>query len=287
MIPRRLILNNSKNYSKRGLLTLGTLTPSAKFRLESPTSVAVIQGATGGIGSEFTRQLLVNTKSKVIATARNPHQSPELNTLKELYPDRLSLVALDVSNKASIEAASAQIKSITSNVDLLVNCSGVLHTKDFPMLPEKKFSDFNEDQFLYSMRVNALGPTLFTKEIIALLVADRKSRNPAVVANLSARTGSISDNNLGGWYSYRATKATLNMLTKTASVEHKRSGICFVNLHPGTVATKMSALFTSNIKPDKILTPEASVKKLLDVINALELTDSGEFLDYSGLKIQY
>ena len=118
--------------------------------------------------------------------------------------------------------------------------------------------------------VNTIGPTLVGKYFIPFLRKDARS----VFAFLSARVGSISDNKLGGWYSYRASKTALNQIIKNFSIEVKRSNInaIFVGLQPGTVKSYLSKPFEKNVKADKLFTPDYSAEKLLDIISCLLYT---------------
>jgi len=135
------------------------------------------------------------------------------------------------------------------------------------------------------LRINTVGPSLVAKHFLPLLQKDSKS----VFACLSARVGSIEDNRLGGWYAYRASKAALNMILKTLSIELARSNpnaIC-VGLHPGTVDTALSMPFQGNVKPDKLFTPGKSASALLSVVNRLRQTDTGKCFAWNGEVIPY
>ena len=131
--------------------------------------------------------------------------------------------------------------------------------------------------------VNTIGPTLVGKYFIPFLRKDARS----VFAFLSARVGSISDNKLGGWYSYRASKTALNQIIKNFSIEVKRSNInaIFVGLQPGTVKSYLSKPFEKNVKADKLFTPDYSAEKLLDVISNLTNENSGKVYAWDGEEI--
>ena len=131
--------------------------------------------------------------------------------------------------------------------------------------------------------VNTIGPTLVGKYFIPFLRKDARS----VFAFLSARVGSISDNKLGGWYSYRASKTALNQIIKNFSIEVKRSNAnaIFVGLQPGTVKSYLSKPFEKNVKADKLFTPDYSAEKLLDVISNLTNENSGKVYAWDGEEI--
>jgi NAD(P)-dependent dehydrogenase (short-subunit alcohol dehydrogenase family) len=114
-----------------------------------------------------------------------------------------------------------------------------------------------------------------------------KSKNLTKIINISARVGSIGDNKLGGWYSYRMSKAGLNMFTKTLSVEIKRYNSIVLSIHPGTTDTDLSKPFQKNINTNKLFTTEYSVNSMLNVINNATIDSTGKFLAYDGTEIEY
>ena len=139
----------------------------------------------------------------------------------------------------------------------------------------------------HSFEVNAIGPLLMMKAFAPMLTTrgELKNRPPPVVANLSARVGSIGDNRLGGWYSYRSSKAALNQATKTAALELGRRGGWAVALHPGTCATNLSAPFQKGVPAEKLFPVERGAAQLLDVIEGLEPADNGGFFSWGGTEI--
>ena len=146
------------------------------------------------------------------------------------------------------------------------------------------------DLFNQHMSINALGPLLVTKHFSSLLnpTPGPSTWPHTIVANISARTGSIGDNGLGGWYSYRASKAALNQITKTISVELSRGSknqIISVVLHPGTVDTDLSRDFVKGVPKDKLFSPDTSAQKLFDVITSLKVEDNGKFYDFARKEI--
>lgn len=133
-----------------------------------------------------------------------------------------------------------------------------------------------------------MGPVLVAKHFSPLMVTSRKAgRSPSVLAALSARVGSIADNGLGGWLSYRASKAGQNQAMRTMSIELGRRGIICASLHPGTVATDLSAPFRKNVPPGKLFAPDDAAGRLLDVVDSLEPADNGAFLAYDRTPIPY
>ncbi|CAL8463417.1 g2951 [Coccomyxa elongata] len=162
------------------------------------------------------------------------------------------------------------------------------------MSPETALSRVNSFNLLQNFQINALGPILVSKEFAPLLSkatedSGASKQRPAVIANLSARVGSISDNSLGGWYSYRASKSAQNQLSKCMSIEFERrkQNIAVVMLHPGTVDTDLSMPFQKNVKPEKLFTRERAVKQLLDIIDNVTMEDNGRYIAWDGQDIPF
>ena len=154
----------------------------------------------------------------------------------------------------------------------LLNVAGLLHDVNYPRAPERSLKDMNRDWLQRTLEVNTVGPIMLIAALEPLLKLPRRpskgasDRAPSVVASVSARVGSIGDNGLGGWHSYRVSKAALNMATKSASNELKRHQAWCVALHPGTTDTDLSKPFQKNVKPDKLFTREFSVSQMLGEI---------------------
>lgn len=216
--------------------------------------IAVVFGATGGIGSALV-EVLNHQRifDRVIAFSRR------------------SVPAIDLLNEESLQAALA-FAAAQGELRLLIDATGFLHDKH--QAPEKSLRHLQADYLARSFALNAIGPALIMKHALPLMPRIGKS----VFATLSARVGSIGDNRLGGWYAYRAAKAALNQLVRTASIELARrspEGIC-VALHPGTVATSLSAPFAA--QGLEIHTPESAAQHLLNVIDQFGQDANGGFL---------
>lgn len=227
-------------------------------------AVAVVIGAGGGIGAALLEGLRQRGGfGQVLGLGRN------------------SAPALDLLDEASIERAARHVAALPGDLRLFFDASGFLHGHGFQ--PEKSWRDLDPAALAHNFAVNAIGPALLMKHFLPLLPRTGKS----VFATLSARVGSIGDNNLGGWYGYRASKAALNQLVHTAAIELKRSrpqAIC-VALHPGTVDTNLSAPFAKSglaVRP-----PEEAAADLLAVIDGLVPEQSGGFLDYRGVPLPW
>lgn len=248
-------------------------------------SQALVQGASRGIGLEFVRQLLAQPAvGRVFAGCRAPDRAEELVALAASEP-RLQVVPLDVTDEASIAQASATVAGATDRLHLILNCAGILHGGAAALAPEKRLADVRPEALAASFAVNAFGPLLVAKHFEQLLA----HRERAVFASISARVGSIGDNRLGGWYAYRGAKAAQNMFTRTLAIEWSRSrrNVVCVALHPGTTDTGLSRPFQANVPPDKLFSPERTVRHLLDVINGLTPADTGRFYAWDGSEIPW
>jgi NAD(P)-dependent dehydrogenase (short-subunit alcohol dehydrogenase family) len=240
----------------------------------SANANVVVAGAGGGIGAEFVRQLNAGDRiGRVFALHRQPPVTDEVGV------ERL---ACDLADEESIRCAAASV-SAHGPVDAVIVATGLLHGKSIQ--PEKSISGIDVDAMLEVFRINTLGPVLLAKHFLPLLRRDAKT----VFAALSARVGSISDNRLGGWASYRASKAALNMLLRTAAIEHKRRrpDSIVVALHPGTVDTPLSAPFQQRVPEGRLFTPSYSVQRLLEVLDGLDAADSGGFFAWDGQSIEF
>ncbi|KAJ7969209.1 Short-chain dehydrogenase/reductase [Quillaja saponaria] len=265
---------------------------SATAAVKFEGGVSMVQGASRGIGLEFVKQLLENNeKGHVIATCRNPNSSSGLIHLKNKFAERLCISQLDLTIESSIEASAKSIKEKYGHLNLLINASGILSIPD-ALQPETTLNKVEKSSLMLTYEVNAVGPILVVKHLWPLLKvggASGTERDVAVVANLSARVGSIGDNHLGGWHSYRSSKTALNQLTKTVSVEfaRKKDPIACILLHPGTVDTDLSKPFQRNVPQGKLFTKEFSVQKLLSIIQNAKRDDNGKFFAWDGQEIPW
>jgi NAD(P)-dependent dehydrogenase (short-subunit alcohol dehydrogenase family) len=242
-------------------------------------SAALITGAGQGIGLEFVRQLLQSDRADFLyATYRNPESK-----LLMLQDSRLRCLPMDITNESQIASVIQKIQMDTSTLELVINCVGVLH--DESMQPEKSLRHINSEQLLNYFQINSIGAILLAKHIQPLL----KHQNRSIFATISAKVGSIGDNQLGGWYGYRASKAALNMFMKTAAIEYKRTcpKAIVVTLHPGTTDTNLSRPFQRNVPPGKLFSVDRTVEQLLTVLDGLQAHDSGEFFSWNGDRLPW
>lgn len=226
-------------------------------------------GAEGAIGAALLAQLQAQPGfEKVMGYSRNGRPASG--------PGASAIGALDVCSENSIAEAAGVVSAAGLPLRLFFNATGFLHGEG--LMPEKTWRQIDPGHMARSFAVNAIGPALLLKHFLPLLARDGK----AVFATMSAKVGSIGDNRLGGWYSYRASKAALNQIVRTAAVELARrqhESIC-VALHPGTVHSRLTAPFRKEALD--VSTPEAAAIRLLTVLDRLQSADNGGFLDYNG-----
>jgi NAD(P)-dependent dehydrogenase (short-subunit alcohol dehydrogenase family) len=244
----------------------------------------LIIGANSSIGWGFVNQFLGQLDiNKIYATYRQKNNAVSLINLQSKHPDKLSCLPVDITDEQQIYELVRQIQSETKEIHLVINCVGILHTSQ--IYPEKSLKHINSDNLLYYFQVNAIAYVLWAKHLLPLF----KHSQQSIFACLSAKVGSISDNRLGGWYGYRASKAALNMFIKNVAIEYTRVSpqTIVVALHPGTTDTNLSRPFQKNVPPEKLFSVERCVNQLLEVINSLTLNNSGDFLAWDGEKLPW
>lgn len=222
------------------------------------TGSAIIIGGSGGIGAALVAEL---------------HERGQYEDVLAL--SRSSEPAIDLLDEDSILQAAAKLAEAGFTPSLIIVATGILHKHGRG--PEKALRELDPDWMVENYRLNAVGPALIAKHFLPLM--PRTGR--ICFAVLSARVGSISDNNLGGWHSYRASKAALNMLVRNISVEWQRKNAeaIIVGLHPGTVETPLSAPFKGNPAHERFA-PALAAGQLLDVLAALKPAQSGQLIAY-------
>ncbi len=228
----------------------------------NPENIAIL-GASGAIGSAFTKLLYEKyPNASLFAFYRNGAHS------------------IDYSSEYSL-AEAAEIATKEKSLDLVIVANGILH--DEQLMPEKSLRDLSAEKFHRIFEVNTITPALIAKHFLPKL----NKEQPSIFAALSARVGSISDNQLGGWHAYRASKAALNMIIKNAAIEvgRRNKQAIIVGLHPGTVDSDLSKPFQGNVADGKLFTPEYSVEKLLEVLKNLSPEQTGKCFAWDGKEI--
>ena len=235
--------------------------PSDKLLNSLPPGFgSVVIGASGGIGAALCDRL-----------GREPHMS-------EVFPLSRSEKQIDILDEASVEAAAQHLAD--KPIRLLICATGILGVDGHP--PEKTVRQIDPDRMLRQFAINTVGPALIAKHFLPRL--DRKER--VIVAFLSARVGSIEDNRLGGWISYRASKAALNQVVHTAAIEYARThpAMVLTAIHPGTVRTELSAPFAAG---HPTVSPQQAASSILTALNMLTSDQSGSFIAYDGTAIPW
>ncbi|MCY4321877.1 MAG: SDR family NAD(P)-dependent oxidoreductase [Bdellovibrionaceae bacterium] len=233
--------------------------------------IAII-GSSGGIGSALVKELAQTYPlADIFAFSRKAQNfnSPLVKSYTINYQEEESL------------RQSAHLVGENNTWDLVVVATGLLHDKDIQ--PERSFKELSVQKFQKLFLVNTITPALIAKHFIPKLNQKKRS----VFAVLSARVGSISDNRLGGWYAYRASKTALNMIVKNLAIEVRRKAPLnlIVGLHPGTVDSPLSKPFQKSIAKEKLFTAEESAQKLIKVLKKLQTKDSGKGFAWDGQEI--
>jgi len=256
---------------------------------ENDKKYALIIGANGGIGREVVSQLSAQPDFATIFTLS---RSPARYSLdSKASSTQIIHKVLDTANEAAVKTFIDELKGLGIKLSLVICTTGILHQESdsagddgVTLKPEKRLEDMHEKQLTEYFRVNSILPAIWLQNLVS--VVDKQG---AKIVFFSARVGSISENALGGWYGYRASKAALNMLVKTAAIEYKRrvpktSLLCY---HPGTVDTGLSKPFQANVKPSKLFTPEFTVNQLLSICHNLNPEESPFYLDWKGETIPW
>jgi NAD(P)-dependent dehydrogenase (short-subunit alcohol dehydrogenase family) len=239
---------------------------------------ALVIGAGSAIAGALIHELIHQQHvSGIVAVSR---QTPEPAGLPQ---DKLDVPVSYLNCDYSADAISAVAGQLNGAFSHVFICTGVLHNDHIK--PEKRIEDIDAGQMAELLHINSILPALWLQALLPVL----KSSPRCVLTVFSARVGSISDNHKGGWYSYRASKAALNMIVKTAAVEYARRapGIKLLAFHPGTVDTLLSRPFQKNVAADKLFTPEFVAKQLLTICAALPLDAEASYLDWAGEPITW
>ena len=226
---------------------------------------AVVIGASGGIGAALAEAIADEAAFDVVHRFARSFDGA---------------ARIDITDEASIAAAAVAVGS-GPPPELIVVATGLLH--DGERGPEKALKELDAAWLAQNYAINAIGPALVAKHFLPLMPKTGRT----VFAALSARVGSISDNRMGGWHGYRASKAALNQLIRTISIEEKRrnSSSIVVALHPGTVDTALSKPFQGNVQPGRLFDPGRAAVQLLDVLDGLRAPDSGKLFAWDGVEV--
>ena len=235
----------------------------------------VVVGASGAIGRALVERLCAEPRAEAIyAASRSPVSFDD---------SRVVPMVIDIEDEESV-AAAAESCAVEGAFDLVIVATGILH-QGASIQPEKRMRDIDADTMARVIALNCIGPTILAKHFLPLMRAGGKT----VFAALSARVGSISDNRLGGWTSYRVSKAALNMALRTLSIEHGRSRpeSVVVGLHPGTVDSPLSAPFQRRVPAQQLFSPAHAADCLLRLVDGLDSQQSGRVFAWDGCEIDF
>ena len=241
---------------------------------------ALVIGASGGIAKTLVKKLHESGEYEhVYAVSRSLPASPI---------EGVQYHTLDSENDNLVAQYCQQLKQVGGQFSLVVCCIGALHATDADdqkIMPEKRLEDIQIDQLSFYFNTNTILPAIWLKHVEPLL----KGSEPSKLVFFSARVGSISDNNLGGWYGYRASKSALNMVIKCAQIECQRraKNISIISYHPGTVETELSKPFQSKVPTGKLFTTDFTVTQLLNIIPNLTPENGPHYIDWQGSVIPW
>ncbi|KAA8899425.1 hypothetical protein FN846DRAFT_176708 [Sphaerosporella brunnea] len=262
----------------------------------------IVCPSSRGLSLALSRQLLLKTSLPLVATARTDLAGVKARILENLPQpvpeERVTVLRVDVTDEPTLSSAATQIRSLfpRQNAKYIFSTAGVLH-------PERSPQQLSTANITHTLHTNVLGPLLVLKHFSQFLPRQEGERGEGeggggeeeginIWANVSARLGSISDNRRGGWYSYRASKAAVNSITKTFDLHLQQQkcgdGAMCVALHPGTVKTQLSREFWGSVeKEGKLFKPEFAAERLLDVVMRLKKEDRGCCWDWKGERIEW
>ena len=248
--------------------------------MNSAGRCALVLGASGGLGSAMVSEFLNDPEiDKVFAVSskKNPVGSNEGQNQSKLV-----WLQAEYSETQMADAVS-QLMAHAGTFSRVCVCHGLLHSDK--LWPEKRLEDITSEALQEIFHSNTVVPALWLKLLFKIL----KGQTPCIVATMSARVGSLSDNNLGGWYAYRASKAALNMVLKTASIEYARraKNVKLIAFHPGTTDTALSKPFQSTVPTGKLFTTEFVAERLAMIMDSAQLDGELSYLDWDGRTIAW
>jgi NAD(P)-dependent dehydrogenase (short-subunit alcohol dehydrogenase family) len=244
----------------------------------------LVVGASRGIGLALVEAQLADASVRRVVATHRPGSDPVgLERLAGRHGQRLQRIELELTDPSSLAAFGDFLHGVEGGVDVAIHAAGILH--EDALQPEKTLADCRPDHLRRLFEVNSIGPLMVAS---ALLQAQGRRRRFTFAA-LSAMVGSISDNRLGGWYGYRASKAALNQFIRTLAIECrvKYPRATILAIHPGTTDTGLSRPFQRNVKPGRLYDPATTAARILDVVAAAEGGSSGRFLNWDGNEIPW
>lgn len=246
------------------------------------TQKTLIIGANSDIGKAISDQIQRSENTGLILISRHFNTNTSIDG--DIISTNVKKITIKDYHAQSIEQAIIEISSSDdAPITRVFICNGILHSEHIQ--PEKRLEDFDVEAFQEVITANTLTPMLWIQKLTPLLA----KKSPCKFVVFSARVGSISDNRFGGWYSYRASKAALNMMIKTASIEFSRraKNIKLIAFHPGTTDTPLSKPFQKNVPSNKLFTSEFVAKQLLEIVENAPVDQTASYLDWEGKSINW
>lgn len=222
----------------------------------------LITGANRGIGLQMVKSA-VSKQWRVFACCRNPHEAEKLSEVTKMSGGLVSMHVLDIGDKAQIQALAYELRNET--IDILINNAGVYGSMDH------RFGYVDDEDWIKTFRINTIGPMQVAEAFVENVARSERK----IIASMSSKMGSMADNGSGGCYIYRSTKAALNAVVKSMSIDLKPRGISCVLLHPGWVKTDMGGPYAE-------ITTRESVSQLFHTLENVTLADSGSFYEIDG-----
>ena len=239
----------------------------------------LIIGANSTIAKSVIELLKTHPSQHLIVIYRHSSQAQQLATI-----DNVTAIEVEDYQPCQIDHAIFQLpKDIQGRINFVFICIGILH--DNSCFPEKRIEELTSDNFTHVMNINALTPIIWLQRLTPLV----NGKTPCKVVVFSARVGSISDNHLGGWYSYRASKAALNMMLKNVAIEYARraKNVKLIAFHPGTTNSPLSKPFQKNVPKDKLFRPEFVAKQLLTILENTVMDNQLSYVDWKHENISF
>jgi len=231
-------------------------------------NTVLITGANRGIGLEFARQYAADGW-QVVACCRQPQQAEALNRLADQYKDLFSIHRLDVRELAEIDQLSHKLQDLS--IDILINNAGV-----YPHAQNGEFGRISYDDWMEAFRVNTFAPLKMVEALIEQIACSQLK----IVATITSKMGSIADNQRGGSYIYRSSKAAVNTVVKSLAIDLQPRGIIAVLLHPGWVQTDMGGR-------GALISTKQSVTGMKSILDRVTHSDTGKFIAYDGQHIPW
>lgn len=246
------------------------------------TQQTLIIGANSDIGKAIAAQVQHLENTGLILVSRHFNTENAL-TANVITPNVNKITVKDYHAQSIDKVINTLVTYDHAPITQVFVCNGILHNESIQ--PEKRLEDFDVEAFQQIITTNTLTPMLWIQKLTPILTG----KSPCKFVVFSARVGSISDNRLGGWYSYRASKAALNMMIKTASIELARraKNIKLIAFHPGTTDTPLSKPFQKNVPSNKLFTSEFVAKKVIDIVENTPLDQTASYLDWQGKSIDW